>query len=483
MVYHTQSKRRKPAKPHHKISLELPDELWEHVTSYMATSDVLKLRATHPRLTPVCSTVVQRRLTCLYIHPSKSSLRAAIDICHHPLFGQIINEVVILGKVDFASLPCHGSCLRYDHSQSCCNQKSICRPWPSSLPAPRSTTSAKVEGLARAGISNSADTPFALAYEPLIRALQALPKLVRLSAAESVATPGLNAISQSLIDSHAKKHSSAESPSSKYSRGPTSRCDAEVVFAVLTSPKLHLTKLAIASELPFRLELASLSNDFFAQLTDIELHFDSHWQVTLWQQRCGDLLRSAHALKNLRIIYRPNGVPPRARTRDSLSAVLSNQQWATLESLELISLPSTSHETRPERPMCQEFDLADFVKRHCGSLKKLHIDNVLVCGPMLSSVDALRELMRVTTEHDSRAGLSVWVNRFEHHPRCKKADTATTQDCRAFDCGLYDDQFTPTALHRFETLAPELDVALIASGRTWDFGAYVQRVRKLRHHQ
>ena len=101
MVFYEARKRLPcPVTPKNKPHLtDFPDETLLQIVENVATEAILKLRLTCSTLVPVCTSAIQSRLKTLYIHPSTTSLKHALDICAHPVFGREIEKVVVLGRV------------------------------------------------------------------------------------------------------------------------------------------------------------------------------------------------------------------------------------------------------------------------------------------------------------------------------------------------------------------------------------------------
>ncbi|KAK4547598.1 hypothetical protein LTR36_000555 [Oleoguttula mirabilis] len=485
MVFHLPPKR----KPGAKASItHLADETLLDILAYgLSTPDILRFRLSHPSFTPACTTLLARRLHCLYIHPCTSSLRAAVNICNHPVLGQEIDEVVLLGKVLWREFERTWPDYRILDSdpvkQQDCN---LHRPWPFTFPKAKGETDSIHDLVKELAVQDGNTTyHFDVAYGPLISALAKLTCLKKISFAEQVDKPGWNATSQGVMDAHAKKVGIPPEPEAKFkytgnltsgfpSQVAKRRSDANVLLDLLYSRELHFTELAITTELPYVASYAVKATSKtspqpqmkLTNLISLELHLDHGWQGTKWHYFCrGMVQQDSHPrLQNLRLVWRPNAAVKSARDDRTLSYLLEGERipygrrtlsFPELKKLEIVSFSPKGHR-RPARPVCHLYDLQAFIERHANTLEEVSVIEALV---------QCEKLQQVT-----------WtVNRFVHDERCKRKDGEPTTGCK-LQCGVYSNASVGLGgLADVEALVEELGVELDAEGKAWDFGEYVMR--------
>ena len=248
----------------HKTSiLDLPEELIGDIIAldHLTRSDILSARLAHPYLTPTCSEVIRKELKRLYIHPSPRALTAALSICAHDIFNRDIEELVVLGQIDWLEIgKLYSPNARNPDSRwdAWDGPRKFCA-WPAILPEmPRSriSTRGEVDSLQSAvnRIVPSASNTFEVAYGPFLEAVGNLPKLQKLSFAEEVTLPGFNQVSRSTIASAAKKAILPTSQSSKLTAPalkPTTMsaklrrpwADAHILMGVLAQKDLCVRRL------------------------------------------------------------------------------------------------------------------------------------------------------------------------------------------------------------------------------------------------
>jgi hypothetical protein len=223
MVFYNPSKsqrRRRRDGDTSKTSItDLPDELLIAVSHDLSNLDILRLRVSHPILTPACTTIISERLTRLYVHPTPRSLQIALKVCEHPIFSQKIEELVFLGKVleqpdetpDWLrgmsgrgeSYPV--ALMHIEQHIESLDMHGIYKPWPTSYPGPKKSLSRNEEATSQD--CGAAHMDFADAYRPFLDALaKLLPKLSTLSfSEEATTTPGFNGTRESAVVSFAKR--------------------------------------------------------------------------------------------------------------------------------------------------------------------------------------------------------------------------------------------------------------------------------------
>jgi len=500
MVFHQTSKhKRHGRKSKTKTGItDIPDDLKLLIFNHLPTPDILRLRLAHPSFTPACTTELNTRLQRVYIHPATSSLRAAVDICDHPILGQAIEEVVLLGEVLWRDIervyPSVRSADEQNYSRDP-GHKCRFRPWPYTCPPPKGT----VTGSTNYGRSTFAHSvTFEDAYRPLINGLAKLPCLRKITFAEYVDMPGFNAVTEAVITAHARKISEVPPPRAKMAQSDidslgmvgrvTRWSDAGVFFGLLTHSKLNFSQAALTVELPFVSEWdMKLSNSperqqKLAYLTHLELHLDRGWCQTVWHGLCRTVLLSAVELEHLRVCFRPNTSIKRVKSESALAYILRDdtespqERLPQLKTLELISLEPEDGIRAPRAP-CHSLDIPTFLLERADTLERITFTNmlfaassanysaVLSVGTTLEAVLACKKLKDI-----------VWtVDRFAHDSRCKRQDDQSMVGCK-FDCGVYSGIAHRMAkLEDVEALAAELDVQLVKTGRFWDFGEYVRR--------
>lgn len=476
--------------------IDLPDELLLQIIDGLPWQTILNLRRAHRHMTPVCNTFITKRLKRLYIHPSTMSLRAAVEICHHPSFNEEIDEVVLLGRVDWQAIGKEWPTYRTESEAVSVKKKypgwkGKFKPWPLTYPQ----AAGKGAGRPASSLGQQAhdkSVPFDAAYAPLLDGLKMLPKLKNLFFTESCSKPGFNMVKESKIVSHAKLAATTDRI--------VARADAEVVFALLSHPGLGFTELALGGgELPFPPRMLSLPTssastmgyEALAGLTSIQLQFDQGWELSKWHICCGNLLAHAGQLQHLRLDWRANAYKQQS-VCDECAAhyVLSSPlkpgkeylRWPNLKSFVLTSIPTTS--CHPSRPICHLFDMPAFIFAHAATLEHVEISNVTFAGynsttDTCESVDNMLSLtIGVLEECKQLFSVSWTIDRFGHHEQCKKKQNVLFDDCaRKLGCGLYSGTFKQgSRLEDLELKVQEFEEYGVRSHTEgcWDFGEKVK---------
>ncbi|KAK5125843.1 hypothetical protein LTR85_012119 [Meristemomyces frigidus] len=517
--------------PHSRtIIKEVPEEMILQILSCdLSTQDIVNFRRASKKFTPACAELLIKRLRCLYIHPSRSSLRAAHEICHHPWIGQNIEEVVLLGKVlwlDIQRTMPDESMVTADETPQEQTAR-LPRPWPVAYPKAKDKTQTIIDGLNSMTLQ---DADFDVDYEPLFDALAKLQCLKKISFAEHVNRPGWNKTSEAVMNEHAKRMGKAREPElesnvdlqevekreANWAHGGERKSDAQVLLYILSHAKLNFTELAITTELPvgiatrdpeshgnppdlrFQRPWAQLSN-----LTKLELHFDHGWRDSKWHIFSRFLVQHARQhLKSLRLVWRPNAAVTTAKEELALRYVLAPLEgqkglpdeplvMPQLSTLEIVSLSIKGAQTRP---VCHLFDIKAFIDRHASTLEEVNIRNTTFLKPSLNPSDwrlvpTVRKGIEALVQCRKLQNVTWTISRFGHDARCMLTDDMSMEEC-TLQCGVYSNltlELVPFGLgelpkvHDVELLANELGVNLDPEGKRWNFGDYVrQRQEQLR---
>ncbi|KAK4956743.1 hypothetical protein LTR10_006271 [Elasticomyces elasticus] len=499
---------RQPATPEETKISDLPREIVLKVVEQLDLSilEVLRLRVSHRIFLPACTTYLSERLTRLYIYPSKVSLRCVQSICAHPMFSKGIEEIVLLGKVDWKEIE---SCLRgyrtaseefmwkrFAHYYG----SGLFRAWPLSLESDgvpklpsKSAGNEAVEAVP--GGALMVPSEFEEAYGSLIKALAKLPKLSKIAFAEEMDGPGWN---QTRMLSTLKKRPDpgfVPRDVNNKLRGKNGgvrterRADAEVLAGLMSCSALaNLTSLVVTVELPFVYGLLQDNSTAarLAQLRNIELHIDAHWlERTKWHVFCRDVLSSAVKLEHLRLVYRANSYNTKAHADMSCLFILSGTdgesvRWNSLKTFELVSQQAPGYiknKSRCSRPLCLAFDLPAFVAAHQTTLKKAELENVLFLGDDLSVITTLWNSVNALSRCGRLREVKWSVNRFKHYEKCKRSEETTFQDCSVqHDCGLYysDETGQGFGMGMLQQAAEDLGVDMGEGLLAWDFGLAVR---------
>ena len=522
MVFYSPPKRQQRA-PNQKTSItHLPDETLLQILQDVPTSAVLKLRTVCSCLVAACTTTIQKRLTTLYIHPGMSSLRTAVAVCSHPLYSQQIDEIILLGKVLWPAISkeylgirnCRRPEQAYGPGSAAHAWRSRFRPWPLHfLEAVRTPLEHEFESLSLARAlpdSHPTVASFEQSYSTLIAALVELPKLKKISFADSVERPGFNQTSQQCIDAHAKKSANALKEPFGLSENALNlkrpkqsvvprRADADVFFGLLLNSRLRFTEMCLKSEMPFiehvttRLEYSAPPN----RLTQIEVHVDCGWAGSNSQRLYHSILRaSSPTLTHVKLAFIPNSTFKKAshNCEQSIVNILDQLTFPQFKCLQLEQLKRTSekfedgpheraHAYRHPRPLCAVFDILGFLQRHESTIAGLRFENIFFSTPSIGAPTFRLNVVETTQavlefmEQIERLSSFAWIiGRFDHEPRCKRADTEPFIECTKYECGVVGAGLETTDL---EILASRLHgVEYDKETRTWDFGQYIMRAKE-----
>ncbi|KAK5137469.1 hypothetical protein LTR08_008447 [Meristemomyces frigidus] len=491
----------------------LPHELLFDILDYLPTPDVLRLRQSHSNLTPVCATVLSKRLHCLYINPTIYSLRAAVYICNHATLGREINEVVLLGKVLWRDIEKAWGSYRLvaeRHFAQIPEYQRRFRPWPLVFPVSTAELVKRdhMRGLAAAGGDSSGGSLFEDDFEPLLTALAKLPKLKKLSFAEQASESGWNATSETVVTAHVRKVANVQtSPSTpgltskerlSDSKQATVRwSDADALFGIFAHPQLSISELVLTTEMPFVAQYLWYSSHLIGQsfykiqpklsgLTSLELHLDHGWKCTKWHVLCRGLVQhSRRQLQRLRLAYRPNAAVKGALNEKSVNDILENRPskpclMPELKSFELVSLPEITVSKRPARPICHAYDLESFFARHQDTLERVVLGNTISSNGSLTSslIPAIQGTLDALVQCKKLQQVTWLVNRFKHEPRCKRKGGEPTAGCR-LECGVYNNTSGGLGgLADVEDLVEGLGVHLNEERKGWDLGDYVRKQKE-----
>ncbi|KAK3632740.1 hypothetical protein LTR56_016210 [Elasticomyces elasticus] len=474
---------RQPATPEKTNITDLPQEIILKVVEQLDLSilEVLRLRVSHRIFTP--------------------------SICAHPMFSKGIEEIVLLGKIDWKEIQ---DCLRgyrtaseefmwkrFPHYYG----SGLFRAWPLSLesdgvPKLPSKPGGDETVEALPGGALMVPSEFEDAYGSLIQALAKLPKLSKIAFAEEKDGPGWN--QTRMLSTFKKRPDPGFVPRDLNNKLRSKnggvrierRADAEVLAGLISCSALdNLRSLVITVELPFVCGLLqdSTTAQRLAQLRNIELHIDTHWlERTKWHVFCRDVLSSAVKLEHLRLVYRANSYITKAHADMSCLFILSGADgeslgWDSLKTFELVSQQTPGYNkkgSRCSRPLCLAFDLPAFVAAHQSTLEKVELGNVLFLGDDLSVITTLWTSVDALSRCE-RLGEVKWsVNRFKHHEKCKRSEESTFQDCSVqHDCGLYysDEMGRGFGMGMLQEAAKDLCVDMGGDLTAWDFGLAVRR--------
>ncbi|KAM0714425.1 hypothetical protein Q7P37_010212 [Cladosporium fusiforme] len=484
MVFYDNRRRRHRAqkpKTTPKSLQDLPDELHLKILEQVPIVGVLKLRETSKAFVGVCSDALRARVKVLYIHPSPSSVRKAITICQSDLSSEI-QEICFVSKIMWQIIRQRESAGRRPQAIH------LASSWPF-LTAQQDKPSSQDECFPGATFSD--------AYSFLLSTLAGLPKVRAFSFTDTCDRPGFNMLPKTRIQEYAEaiqpvvlsKEKRAESklyhhrepaPSDKLYRF----MDADAVLSILSHPEIQLTKLRVTDELPYadaitnRCTIKGIRNSSeysicqakLQHLTTIELHCNTGWDRTSWQQTCHSILSlAAPNLQSLKLAFQHNAAVKRPRADLGLLTILAGLEFPSLTHLELTALQPIHRNRRHYRPICQDFDFVQFLTAHSAKLRTLHFSNVLFASattprPLLHQIRDVIELCG-----ELGMGLSWIVNYFTHDPRCDVMNAPSGASC-SHHCFTY----CPTShgagfLTQFETLAIELGVVKDEKTSTWDF--------------
>ena len=517
----------------------IADETILQIIQDLPTPDILRIRLACKNVVPACNTTLSKRLTTLYVHPSTGPMRKALEICAHPVFSQEIEEVVLLGKVQWQEIEKAYPGYRrrgtspvmtvagdpgFDYSEVL-DWQSRFRTWPTVFPG--LGNGSEVENAAADSVEN--DMGFDEAYRALLDALARLPKLEKLAFAERVDKSGFNQVAETALQSHANK--CARPPAytaylcgAKVRDRPdetkqlcTRRADADVIHGLLLSPRLKFTSLGLGRELPFIeniwRDLCLGPQDFsywhnnhqfgsLSLLTSLELHQDIGWADNVFSTRLYRrlIVSSKDTLKRLRLVFVPNASIKHVPLEGSLQNMLKHIQLSKLEEfgLELGAAPPgtilsiwpaySTAVKRHLRPLCQLFDMERFLCDHLDTLTHVVFKNVIFAHLDANAVpyrvqvaEYMRKILDVLCHDSKQLKQCQWtVNRFGHDRRCKRGDNESMLDCTKFNCGQYVDGMGTRRGGEFQELATDINVLPDEDTNTWEFGSYITRALEAR---
>lgn len=305
------SKRHKQAQKHvgaKDLFSSLADEIILQIFEQLPNDIIFELRKVNKHSVRCANTIMAKRHTVLYIHPSTNSLNQALAICHHPVLGQHIQELVMLwksmwrdiekaypgyrenGTTEASPLPCSALHDPVEGSSTSTRQlktrDDVVRAEKKAAEDKRvAAKHAEWESRFRAWPSNSTANSY------LVDALAKLPKLHKLTFAERVKDGDralcFNKTAQMIIDSHAHKHATATPIAlPRYS-------DADILFEILESPQLYITAINLGNPLPFTESIHYWPNA--SGLTSISLTLECGWPLTERSRVYRELLFASRA--------------------------------------------------------------------------------------------------------------------------------------------------------------------------------------------
>lgn len=315
---------------------------------------------------PACSSTVRARLKVLYIHPSPSSVRRAINICQSDLSSDI-EEICLVNKVQWYEIR-----RRLRH----CSECGLEYTWPSGTPK---------------GTEDKFDLSFGEGYSELLSSLAKLTSVQALSFTDACYQPGFNMVSTQTVANWmdtvkvlpTSKERRAENKLYKSKTAITasprfSFTDADVLQSLFQSPLGNrLRKLKLTEELPHgnRWQRCIVPS----MLTHVELHVNTGWAYrNKWEELCFQVLHhSAPTLQSVNLAFQHNPSFKREHKADrSLEAVLQEIEFPALQRLELHSLEPKPGTFAPSVLM-QNFDIKTFISERCSRLRQLLLVRLL----------------------------------------------------------------------------------------------------------
>lgn len=418
--------RRKDNKDAHKTDTQppsftldsLPEEIRLIIFATLSTDELLNLRLVSPIIIRSCNTELKTRLKILYIHPSPAAMKRVIRLCEHPCLPLGVEEVCVLGRVDWHAMNWAWEDYRHrgrkartpgvSKSQIVREMAFRFKTWPMRF----------ADDVAREQKNSDPIPAFEDAYRPLIAALHKLPKLKKISFARSSDRPGLNQVSSEKIGRLAME--AADIPERKWTCHPRAcspypvvdpiprrahRSDAEILYSLLLQPALHFTELSLPTEMPFcedipRLALLDSINPpaqkFSAQSTtalkiirNLKLSMDCQWPSDCPQRKLlrGIIWSARFSLEHLDIDLVINSSQWRITPDFSLCSILGANEddvdfdFPVLKSFTVRALRPirpAHHKERTYRPCIHEgFDIVSFLERHAPTLTHVSFQNVL----------------------------------------------------------------------------------------------------------
>ncbi|EME41154.1 hypothetical protein DOTSEDRAFT_26361 [Dothistroma septosporum NZE10] len=458
---------------------DLPPELLLDIFQDLATDHILKLRLCCRDLVAPANTLIQRRMKCLYIHPSTTSLRMLKDFCNHPLWASEVSKVTFLGEHELELIPQQVPLRANEKVWQKWSQ--IFAPWPVMFPQSKASKIGTVE---------EQDAVERLVLEEIILCLAKLPSLKEITFAPRLDEPGFNQVTQAIIKSHGRKH--YEQHRRKNSRASEKRMtDFQLLMEVVTSSRLLITDLAFHTALPFADDRFRLRNLIRLTLTldhgnvpsmlaiQANDHRDhqrlAHPEARRWIRRCARLLKTASNLERLSIFLRgTNRSKYPLRNYSLAESGICNLNFPKLQHFEIVRQHDPWWRPCIQRPILEVLEEGTwhgFLQHHAEmSLREIAIDNILVIST--SDNDPTENMETVIELPRSDMRTSYIVNRFEHHRNCKIShqQPMNVAACKA-GCGIYclDDAGESTQTSDLELFATLRGVEL-TDGEAWDFG-------------
>lgn len=459
MVFQNNRKRRKPIEKPTKSIRDLPDELLLNIFEHATITDILRCREASKLFVPASTTAIRSKLKVLYVHPSHSSLRKAVAICHSDLSSEI-EEICFVNKTHW-----HMQRGKFGFNA---------HTWPRRLLREKTD------------ILHPGAGSFTIVYATLLSALTQLKNLDTFSFASSCMQPGFNMISQSQVLTYA---AARHTPPHKSLLGPPEAImdfsDRDAITSMLKHPEIKFRRLRIAAVAPvlervgFDLqEPHSISKLQF--LSSFEYHCSTRWSENLgasnWLRfALGALQLAAKTLRSLVLVLDFKS-PRRGDISDRTLNTILMPQFDRLEHLEVhAQLPRTSR-----RPLFFMMNMVSFLQR-CGTIRDLRVSNVIfhhADSPWDATARVSAQIRDIVTTFRERKGdrkLSWKINHYMHDERCRHAGTEERYrlpQCKS-RCGFYiptDFRSAATSTGEIERLAQELDVELREPEKVWQFG-------------
>ena len=291
---------------------DLPNEILIRVANDMDLRSVSNLRLASRRFSGVANDYLRERMSLLYLHPNRHSVKRLLEICSNGLYAGKITQLCLLGDPMWRAIldaypPYRAGHLEVNY-QDFVTRSHWCnspmggqrfKAWPRSyglfdsvkkspapMPSPErgdsrpkgkkpilGTKSPTQRSSQKAGASRDKgkkkDTPgelqpedpgagFEACYKLLIDALAGLPNLRELGYMTAATYAGLNPATAKQIESHAHATTAGivNGNNSRDAEFVGRRSDADVFYGILASPRLRFTKLSLRSELPLHENVA-----------------------------------------------------------------------------------------------------------------------------------------------------------------------------------------------------------------------------------
>ena len=291
---------------------DLPNEILIRIANDLDLRSVNNLRLANRRFLGVANDYLRERMSLLYLHPTRHSVKRVLEICSNGLYAGKITQLCLLGDPMWRAILGANAAYRagrvdgnYQHFAArshWCNSPmggQTFKAWPRSyelvdsvkrspapVPSPErgdsrrkskkpvlGTNSPGPRSSEKAGVlpnkGKKKDTPsdlqpedpgadFEACYKPLIDALARLLNLRELGYMASATYAGLNAVTANQIESHAHATTAGiiNGNDSRDTAFLGRRSDADVFYGLLASPRLQFTKLSLRNELPLHENVA-----------------------------------------------------------------------------------------------------------------------------------------------------------------------------------------------------------------------------------